>query len=147
MSGSYSRNKGKRVEYEIRDLFREAGFVAHRVPSSGSAQGFKGDLHIVSPSGFTYKVEVKARKTEFDTLYKLMPKLTTNHIFTVAGQLVTISTGIAPLFEMDITYRPMLLTTREEAILRKIQAYGKGCDIVVVKNDRHYPIYLRFSNA
>ncbi len=31
-------------EYDIRNQFREAGFKCERVPCSGSARGFKGDL-------------------------------------------------------------------------------------------------------
>ena len=53
-----SRHKGKRVEYLIRDLFRQAGFECHRVPTSGNAQGFKGDLDLEG-----YRIEIKARKS------------------------------------------------------------------------------------
>ena len=52
------RKKGKRVEYLIRDKFREHGFDCERVPVSGAARGFKGDLNVEG-----YRVEVKARKS------------------------------------------------------------------------------------
>jgi len=54
------RKKGKRVEYLIRDLLRQIG-ECERVPCSGNARAFKGDL-ILSINGQTFKIEVKARK-------------------------------------------------------------------------------------
>lgn len=63
--GKREQRKGKRVEYQVRDAFREMGFKCYRVPSSGNSQGFKGDLILEE----TFKVEVKARKDSFRTLY------------------------------------------------------------------------------
>ncbi len=34
----------KNQEYRVRDIFRKRGWVANRVPCSGSAEGFKGDV-------------------------------------------------------------------------------------------------------
>lgn len=56
-----SQRKGKRVEYLIRDLLKTLG-ECERVPCSGNARAFKGDL-IFTHNGQTYKVEIKARKT------------------------------------------------------------------------------------
>ena len=57
------REKGKRVEYQIRDMLRKFG-ECHRVPCSGRAEGFKGDLRLYI-SNKEYRVEVKARKQGF----------------------------------------------------------------------------------
>ncbi|MEM2566939.1 MAG: hypothetical protein QXH20_00485 [Candidatus Bathyarchaeia archaeon] len=57
------RTKGKRVEYQIRDMLRKWG-ECHRVPCSGNARGFKGDLHLYIHNK-EYRVEVKARKQGF----------------------------------------------------------------------------------
>jgi hypothetical protein len=45
----------------LRDALRRFGFTADRVPSSGAAQGFKGDIRF-SKDGVTYLAELKARK-------------------------------------------------------------------------------------
>ncbi len=63
--GKREQRKGKRVEYQVRDAFREMGFKCYRVPSSGNSEGFKGDLVLEE----TLVVEVKARKSSFKTLY------------------------------------------------------------------------------
>ena len=63
--GKRSIRKGKRVEYLVRDAFRELGFECYRVPSSGNSQGFKGDLVLEG----LFRVEVKARRDGFKTLY------------------------------------------------------------------------------
>lgn len=55
------RTKGKRFEYEVRDLFRSLGFEAERVPLSGASRALKGDV-IVSRGGLQFSVECKRRK-------------------------------------------------------------------------------------
>ena len=61
MSGKPSRNKGARVEREFVVKLRASGINAKRVPLSGAAEGFKGDIIIETPCA-QYRVEVKARK-------------------------------------------------------------------------------------
>jgi len=63
------RQKGRRGEYEIRDRIRKAGIECERVPVSGSAEGFKGDIWF-RIEDVVYKGEVKRRKSGFTTLYK-----------------------------------------------------------------------------
>lgn len=57
--GKAQRDKGNRVERSIVNLFRENGFKALRVPLSGAAQGFKGDIVLEDK----YQCECKARKS------------------------------------------------------------------------------------
>ena len=59
--GKKSLRKGKRVEYLVRDRFRELGLECKRVPCSGNSKAVKGDL-LLSLNGKTLRVEVKARK-------------------------------------------------------------------------------------
>ena len=42
--GVFSRNKGNREERAIVNLHKQHGFEAKRVPLSGAAEGFKGDI-------------------------------------------------------------------------------------------------------
>lgn len=65
--GKFSRDKGNRGEYLVRDKLREAGFCVDRIPASGAAQGFKGDLRIKYDNQ-EILVEVKTRKKDFTKL-------------------------------------------------------------------------------
>ncbi len=60
--GKAPRRKGNRVEREVLALLKEAGLEARRVPLSGSAPGYPGDLEVVVPGLGRVVVEVKARK-------------------------------------------------------------------------------------
>jgi hypothetical protein len=60
--GRGPRRKGDRVEREVLALLREAGLEARRVPLSGSAPGYPGDLEVELPGLGRVLVEVKARK-------------------------------------------------------------------------------------
>jgi len=60
--GRAPRRKGNRVEREVLALMREAGLEARRVPLSGSAPGYPGDLEVEVPGLGRVLVEVKARR-------------------------------------------------------------------------------------
>lgn len=148
MSGNYSRRKGSRVEYEIRDMFRAWGYTCHRVPASGAAQGFKGDLEVHTPEK-TYVVEVKARKDEFKILYQYIWDAFITSIAPAKMCLnypLLMQTGIPGL---SICY-PNLHGT-EPKLSRKvasiIKKYYKNCDILVVKDDRKPPIFIKVDNG
>ncbi|MEM4958333.1 MAG: hypothetical protein QXX12_00485 [Nanopusillaceae archaeon] len=64
--------KGKRVEYQIRDLLRALG-PCERVPCSGNARAFKGDL-IFFFKDKEFRIEVKARAQGFKQLYTWLEK-------------------------------------------------------------------------
>ena len=61
-AGRGPRRKGNRVEREVLALLREAGLEAKRVPLSGSAPGYPGDLEVELPGLGVVLVEVKARR-------------------------------------------------------------------------------------
>ncbi len=60
--GKAPKRKGNRVEREVLALLKEAGLEARRVPLSGSAPGYPGDLEVELPGLGKVLVEVKARK-------------------------------------------------------------------------------------
>jgi hypothetical protein len=60
--GKGPRRKGNRVEREVLALLKEAGLEARRVPLSGSAPDYPGDLEVEVPGLGRVLVEVKARK-------------------------------------------------------------------------------------
>ncbi len=60
--GKRPKRKGTRAEREILKLLKEAGLEAKRVPLSGSAPGYPGDLVAHLPGLGEVVVEVKARR-------------------------------------------------------------------------------------
>ena len=68
MSGKPSRDKGCRFERSIVNAFKANDIEAKRVPLSGAADGFKGDV-LVEGKGKTYRLELKARQSGFKQLY------------------------------------------------------------------------------
>jgi len=61
-AGRGPKRKGARVEREVLALLRGAGLEARRVPLSGSAPGYPGDLEVNIPGLGVVLVEVKARR-------------------------------------------------------------------------------------
>ncbi|MEM5854357.1 MAG: hypothetical protein QW228_08385 [Candidatus Aenigmatarchaeota archaeon] len=68
-----SLRKGKRVEYQIRDLLRKLG-PCERVPCSGNARAFKGDL-VLFLKDRELHIEVKARAQGFKQFYAWLEKV------------------------------------------------------------------------
>ena len=62
MSGARHRRPRSRVEREIVEAHRELGLEAKRVPLSGAAPGFAGDV-LITLRGGELRGEVKARKS------------------------------------------------------------------------------------
>jgi Holliday junction resolvase len=67
VSGRAPRQKGDRAERDLVKRLQAAGIDAKRVPLSGSANGYPGDVHAVL-GGREMTLEVKSRK-DFKTLY------------------------------------------------------------------------------
>lgn len=63
--GIFSRNKGNREERAIVNLHKQHGFEAKRVPLSGAADGFKGDVIVHGLVG-----ESKLRASAFTKVYQ-----------------------------------------------------------------------------
>ena len=63
------KEKGSRFEREIVELARLRDMEAHRVPLSGSAAGFKGDVHIKKGREI-WVIEAKKRADGFKFLYQ-----------------------------------------------------------------------------
>lgn len=148
-NGNYSRNKGRRGEYAIRDLLRNGGYSVDRVPLSGASQGFKGDLRISSgPYLETTKyMEIKCRKDAFKHIYKHLEdngNAAESRIYTPKF-LITISknfTTLAMPESVDNIYT--LLTDKTPARCLKLHTFLQDCDYLCIKDDRKEPLFLRF---
>lgn len=68
MAGSYSRNKGRRLEQEIVNLLKGNGIDAKRISMVETGREIKGDIIIEN----TWKCEVKGGNQVPSFLYKAM---------------------------------------------------------------------------
>lgn len=68
MAGKKHREKGNRFERAVVDVLNAHGLNAKRVPLSGSAAGFKGDIHYTE-RGVHRVLECKVRKNAWKDLY------------------------------------------------------------------------------
>ena len=69
-----SKQKGDRDELSLVHTAIEQGLEARRVPLSGAAEGFKGDVLITDARGKMWTVECKVRSRGFSRLYDWMPE-------------------------------------------------------------------------
>lgn len=142
--GKFSRDKGKRNEYLVRDIFREHGWEADRVPSSGAAEGFKGDIRVRPPWGIppmSQLVEVKARKRAFTKVYEVLAARPDGVCGSdVTGTRFYISPAPPSQYQKYSEFKIDL-------DLSKLVAFMGPCDILVLKDDHRPPIFLMFLPA
>lgn len=69
---SRSKQKGDRDERGLCDAARAVGLEARRVPLSGAAEGFKGDVYITDARGKRWTAECKCRANSFKQIYSWM---------------------------------------------------------------------------
>jgi len=68
--GVAQKRRGMRAEYKVRDLLREHGWKAYRVPLSGNAQGFRGDV-VATKGSHKIVAEVKHMEKLPATLWRI----------------------------------------------------------------------------
>jgi hypothetical protein len=139
-----------RNEYLLRDILRLGGYEAHRVPSSGAAEGFKGDVAF-SKDGKQHLAEVKSRKEHFKPIYEAYTKFGE---FAVAvpvenGPLLCVSVSAsmdAALSNSAVYVPPGTDKVMAKAIrkLLSIQDMLQASDILVVRDDRKPFLYVRY---
>lgn len=153
MSGKASRSKGMRGEYIVRDYFRQLGAEAHRVPLSGASQGFKGDVQVTFPGGKPFYVEVKKRRKEFDTVYKLvatvLQELGNPSCVRLVGEDLK---GYAYAIGQDFReVRNAFYFTKaaskaqrqlEGKLIKMCDKWLEGCDYLVIQGDRKPLLFI-----
>lgn len=150
MSGRASRQKGMRGEYAVRDMFRLLGADAHRVPLSGAAQGFKGDVMVTFPDRQPFYIEVKKRRNEFDRIYKLLaeiePTLTCVGLASQGGLCVAIGTDFTKVDALDhFLYASTPEHTKlVDRLLQMRTKWQKDCDYLAIQGDRKPILVVRF---
>lgn len=145
MGGRFSRQKGKRAEREVRDFFRERGWTSNRIPLSGAAQGFKGDV-VLEKDGKRLVCEVKCRRDEFKGVYDYLTERGSPAYLANVRRYVAISYHFQDLHLEAKT--PILFEhvemTRDIKKIFGLHKYVKDCDFLVIKIDRHPLIFIRY---
>lgn len=145
MGGRASRNKGKVGEYLARDYFRSLGMLADRVPSSGAAQGFPGDIKVIAKDGSSFLVEVKFRKDEFKSIYEVF-KRPSMHLI-VKEKLVVIADSYEGLYGSEALFLDALeynILPRTANKVLTMQKWVKGSDILMIKNNNKPFLFIRY---
>lgn len=146
-----SRDKGARNERLLVKHLREKGYKATRVPLSGAAEGYKGDVALEIPSKHEcYKVEVKTRRSSFARIYELYKQMQNTNVsalnsgaqtFVYDGDLVAISDDVEHALRAW-TYHPYKdysLDKTWERTFRKVRNMKSllgEADILAIKDDR-----------
>jgi hypothetical protein len=153
--GKSQRDKGMRNEYLLRDQLRRFGYTADRVPASGAAQGFKGDVRF-SKEGQSFLAEVKARKCSYASIYALFAahfnynKDDTLKLVTDDGLLVNLSSSPIGALESggvyEYAYNLPWCDAHKKAVRRlgTLKKLAKDCDVLAIKDDNRPFLYLRF---
>lgn len=160
MGGRASRRKGCRTELILRDSLRLMGWSANRVPLSGAAQGFKGDV-IAERGEQRVNFEMKSRKDAFKKIYELYFlyfKRTQDEVLSFVlpatdkeqSTCVAVSTSLDAVLERGGVF-PFPGNLPEYAVykrtFKKIENLRKllgAADVLVLKDDRRPLLYLRF---
>lgn len=79
MGGKASRDKGNRFERALVIAMNAVGLDAKRVPLSGAAAGFPGDVHY-HEQGDLKVMECKCRKKGFGDLYEWLDEPTVDRL-------------------------------------------------------------------
>ena len=137
-----SKAKGSRVEYEVRDYFRSIGLSADRVPASGAAQGFKGDIRVKTPAGVEFLVEVKARKDEFKLIYAYLDNTLLPLNVFYKDTIISASYDFRQL--LASYYNQYDTPSKDLDRILKLKKYVKDCDYLVIKGDRKPLLFIRF---
>ena len=157
-TGKRNRLKGKRMEYKLRDTLREYGYEAHRVPSSGAAHGFPGDVSFKDAKNPMRLAELKSRKKGFEKVYEFLysfvnrgiirehslDRIKIEYNMKYGGQ-VTIALNPRVLFEDSAT----VMANETEDMTRKfliLERWVEKSDMLVLHTDRHPFLYLRYKD-
>jgi hypothetical protein len=153
--GKSQRDKGCRGEYKLRDDLRRFGYQAHRVPASGAAQGFKGDVEFYDQTG-KYRAEMKSRKNAYKSLYALFAahynyhKDDTLKIVLDDGQLINLSSSPigamenGGVYEFPTNFPWYDAHKRAFGRMKTLKKLAKDCDLLAVKDNNRPILYLRF---
>lgn len=155
MGGKMSRDKGKRGEYMFRDEARRLGYTSERVPLSGAAAGFKGDVTFAK-DGRELKAEIKVRAKSFTSVYSVYDKYCsrsggTSFSFVVDKTLIKMSTSLILVMEPEGLFTDVMELPGWKYYIRtwgkilNLRKLVKDCDLLAIRDDRKPFLFLRFT--
>lgn len=145
MSGRSSKAKGTRAEYLVRDYFRSLGMKADRVPSSGAAQGFPGDVKVYAHDGTSFLVEVKSRQSSFKSVYEMFKRPFMNLL--INEKLVIIADSYDGLYNSNTMFMAFGVYKILPRVANKIltmEQWVKGSDILMIKDNNKPFLFIRY---
>ena len=157
--GKFSRDKGRRNEYLLRDHLRRLGFDAVRVPLSGASEGFKGDV-IAKKDGLVYSFELKSRQDNFKLIYQLYDMNKEDGVLRLyypdTEETVVLSTDFTTFELIDkyeilpiyrFTTSPTILNTKPRTFekLRNLKMLKEDSDFLVVKDNNKPLLFIKYS--
>jgi len=151
-----NRLKGTRQEYRLRNHFREEGYISHRVPSSGSAHGFPGDVSFKDENDVLRLAELKSRKDHFNVVYDwfhsfvddgtllehMLDTVRIEYAFEFGGKVVVARTAKV-LFEGAAT----VLANEKPHMTRKflaLEPWAEKVHVLVLHKNREPFLFLRY---
>ncbi len=147
MTGSGRRQKGKRLEYAIRDHIRALGFSdAVRVPLSGASEGYKGDVAYTDQNGRRITIEAKSRRNGFSTIYKKFVNTSFEHpvlgkVITYDFEKISKSTGA----HIDITeLGPQIISKRDLTQFVTLHRMMADANMLVIKDNGKQMLLIQF---
>lgn len=158
MGGRFSRQKGRRGEYAVRNLVRDEGYSSERVPLSGAWVGMKGDV-TATKDGVTYVLEVKTRRADYTNIYNLFNKFSTEGVLRVSypsqggpqGVLVAVAKTLSQVLPMEGHYTSDSIlegkigTGKGLRKLLSLRELKKTCDVIVIKDDRQPFLFIKYA--
>jgi hypothetical protein len=155
--GRFSKQKGRRGEYTLRDFLRKAGWQSERVYASGAIPGLPGDV-TAEKAGRKVLFEMKCRANSFAKIYALLDASQG----TLKDDLVTVclpgeqclcadvSYSLDAVFDSDGVYTPVqrhpLAAEHKNAFkqLGTVHKWVGPAEILVLKDDRRPLMFVRY---
>ncbi len=158
--GKSQRDKGNRVERGFVKHWRGLGYPAQRVPLSGATDYAKGDVEVQHVLGEKTLYEIKARASNFDSLYSLLDAFYNGQETLYVSvpnkenpqelDLVSLSYKAFPVppasrvFPLYIEHTMFATHGRALKRISNLRPMIESADILVLKGDRKPYIYVRF---
>lgn len=137
-----------RGEYAVRDILRKEGWECDRVPSSGAAEGFPGDLR-ATKGPETLLVEVKSRAESFKSTYDLFYKYQVDGVTCLScgdptsPALVRISLTASGALA-SAGYFTFIPANRSVRKLLNLQKLLKECGLLAVRDNNRPFLFIRY---
>lgn len=155
--GKSNKNKGRRMEYVLRDELRRLGYEAERVYASGAIKGLPGDVR-ATKGNKTFLFEMKSRKNTFQRIYELYNehiKVCGDDLMALAvpgarNLCLNLSTSLDAVLggadhHLIIHQHPLYEKySRTFKKIENLEKLVKECNVLAIKDNHKAIIYIRY---